>query len=263
MKRLLSRRAVAAASLALAGTAGASATDVTVQIQNLSPVNGTFLTPVWVGFHNGGFDLYDLGAPASLELERIAEDGNTGPLMDAFMLSGAGTVQGTIASDTGIPPLAPGETATMQFTLDPNSAQSRYFSYASMIIPSNDAFIANGNPTAHPVFDDQGNFIGADFLVLGSVVRDAGTEVNTELPEHTAFFGQMEPDTGIDENGVVHTHPGFLPPGSGGILDDPMFASADFTADGYVVARITIVPEPASAAALALFGLLGAVRRRA
>jgi len=48
-------------------------TSVTVTIENLAPMGGTFLTPVWVGFHDGGFDLYDNGAAVSAELERLAE----------------------------------------------------------------------------------------------------------------------------------------------------------------------------------------------
>ena len=90
--------------------------EVTVTIENLAPADGTFLTPVWVGFHNGKFDLYDHGAPASPDLEPLAEDGNTGPLTDAFADSGTGTEQGTLVSDVGIPPIGPGETATMTFT---------------------------------------------------------------------------------------------------------------------------------------------------
>ena len=130
----------------------------------------------------------------------------------------------------------------MSVTVDPNSASSQYFSFASMVIPSNDAFIANGDPMAHSVFDENGNFVGASFLVMGtgSTVWDAGTEVNDELPANTAFFGQAAPSTGVAEGGTVQIHPGFLAAGSGGILDDPMFASADFTAAGYRVARITI-----------------------
>ena len=102
-----------------------------------------------------------------------------------------------------------------------------------MVIPSNDAFVANLDPMAHAVFDADGNFVGGSFLVLGSSVYDAGTEVNDELPENTAFFGQSAPNTGGDENGTVVMHSGLMPSGSGGILDDPMFASADFTAPSY------------------------------
>ncbi len=233
----------------------ASATTVTVTVESLAPANGVFFTPVWVGFHNGNFDLYDLGMPASTGLERIAEDGDTAPLAAEFLASAAGLAEATITGPglPGTPPVfPPGTSASVTFELDGSVPANRYFSYASMIIPSNDAFIANGNPLAHKIFDDDGTFLGAQFTVFGAQVNDAGTEINDELPANTAFFGQMTPDTGVRENGVVHVHPGFNAPGSGGILDDAMFANADFTAAGYQIARITVVPEPAALIGLAL-----------
>jgi hypothetical protein len=243
----------------------AHAQKVRVTIQNLAPEHGNYLTPAWVGFHDGSFDLYDQGAPASAALERLAEDGNTQPISDAFAASGAGAAQATLLGPI-IPPLAPGQMTSMDFMLDGSLASSRYFSYATMIIPSNDAFIANGDPQAFRIFDDMGKFLGADFFVTGAMALDAGTEVNDELPANTAFFGQAAPNAGMTEGGVVHLHPGFHPKGSGGILDDPMFANADFTADGYQIARITVteVPEPGSVALLSSLSLAGVVlfRRR-
>lgn len=235
------------AGLLLGSAAVATAEQVTITIENLAPANGTYLTPVWVGFHNGTFDLYDSGTAASSELERLAEDGNSTPLSGAF----TGAVDGVIASG-GIPPIEPGETTSMDFMLDGSNPSHRYFSYATMVIPSNDAFVANGDPMAHMIFDAGGDFVGGSFVIMGADVLDAGTEVNDEVPANTAFFGQGTPDTGVDENGVVHSHPGFLSPGSGGILDDPMFANADFTASAYQVARVTITPEPTT---LTLLGL--------
>jgi predicted outer membrane repeat protein len=213
---------------------------VRVIIENRAPENGTYLTPFWVGFHSGGFDSHDLGFQAVEALERLAEDGDTAPFMEEFAAMMGTSQQATIASDEGIPPLAPGETATMSFVLDGDDPANRFFSYAAMVIPSNDAFVANGDPGAHQIFDMSGNFMGAAFTIYGDEVKDAGTEVNDEVPEHTAFFGQTVPDSGVDEFGVVHMHPGFLPPGSGGILDDPMFANADFTSPGYEIAQVTI-----------------------
>ena len=217
---------------------------VTVTVENLAPNNGNFLTPVWVGFHDGRFDSYDGGA--SLDgfpgTESLAEDGATEQISSQFeSVIGPSAVQGTILPNLVPPgPFAPGTAGTQQFVLESTLPSNRYFSYASMIIPSNDAFIANGSPLAHPVFDAAGNFIGAEFLILGSEVNDAGTEVNDELPANTAFFGQAAPNTGVAENGVVTDHPGFNPPGSGGILDAPRFANANFTAAGYQIARITV-----------------------
>ncbi len=252
------RSLAVAAALSLSATA-ANALEVTVTIENLAPVNGTWLTPVWVGFHDGSFDIYNSGEAASAELEAIAEDGNNVPLSDAF----TGSAQGVVFGPNG--PIAPGEVASFTIDLDPNDPMSSYFSYAAMVLPSNDAFIANGNPLAHQVFDAQGNFTAVDFFIGGNAVLDAGTEVNDELPMNTAFFGQMAPNTGVDEGGVVGLHPGFLPAGSGGILDDPLFANGDFTRLDYPIAqvRISAVPLPAGVWLLmsALGGLLVARRK--
>lgn len=183
-KTLKSRRIVAIAtalSSRLTLASSATAAQLKVIVENLAPEEGNFLTPVWAGFHNGEFDSYDQGAsldsfPGS---ESVAEDGLTEQISNRFEAVGAGEAQGTILGAHG--PIAPGETATMTFEVDGNLPSSQYFSYASMVIPSNDAFIANGNPLANQVFDDVGNFIGPDFIVPGSQVLDAGTEVNDVL----------------------------------------------------------------------------------
>jgi len=251
--------------LAIAAGASAAPVNVTVSIENLSPIGGSALTPFWTGFHDGSFDLYNMGEAASIGLERIAEDGNTGPLSMSFQGANPGFVDGTIIADQGIPPILPGETATATFTVDNLSELNRYFSYAAMVLPSNDAFVANGDPLAHPLFNSSGEFIAQNFFIAGSEVLDAGTELNDELPENTAFFGQQTPNTGVDENGVVTLHPGFNPVGSGGILDSPDFPNADFTADGYPVAFISFtvseVPTPGTVGLMGLAGL-AAVRRR-
>ncbi len=259
-KGLISAPLVFLSALWIASPASAERVDVIVRIENLSPSNGTFLTPLWVGFHRGDFNLYDRGSPASSQLEALAEDGEVGPLSTLFAQTTDG-FQTTLFGEQGV--IAPGEVVETTLTIE-NSAAGRFFSYASMIIPSNDAFIGNGNPMARPIFDEAGNFLGTDFIVLGSMVLDAGTEVNDEIPMNTAFFGQMMPNTGVDEMGVVELHPGFIP--NGPILSDPRFANADFTAPGYQVARITVtpVPEPTALALLPIgCGLiLLAVRRK-
>ncbi|MBW4551398.1 MAG: spondin domain-containing protein [Aphanocapsa sp. GSE-SYN-MK-11-07L] len=214
-------------------------TQLTIEIENLAPTNGTLLTPVWFGIHNGTFDTYDRGRPVSPGLERLAEDGTVDTINREFNLAGFGTVQGAVSGLAGAPgPLDAGETGTVTVTVDGSDPNSRYFSYASMIIPSNDFFISNGNERAHQIFDHQGNFIGADFTILGNQILDAGSEVNDEVPANTAFFGQQTPNTGVTENGVVQLATGFIP--GGPILSTPEFAKADFTAPNYQVARFRI-----------------------
>ncbi|MEQ8975363.1 MAG: spondin domain-containing protein [Coleofasciculus sp. C1-SOL-03] len=255
-------------TLTMASTATA-ATMVKVTVENLAPESGLVVTPLWVGFHDGSFDSFNLGEPASNRIERLAEDGNTAPIAQAFLNSGAGSVEGTLLGpglSPDSPPVIPANaTASQTFTLDGNLASSQYFSYGAMIVPSNDAFIGNDNPLAFQIFDDAGNFLGADFMITGNQVWDAGTEVNDEIPENTALLGQMMPNTGEDENGVVTQHPGFIP--GGNILT--AFPNADFTtptSPSYQVARIRVeqvqVPEPATAAGLFALGGFFILKRR-
>ena len=231
-----------------------------ITVKNEAPTMGTFQTPVWVGLHDGTFDTYDLGSAASAELERLAEDGNVADLQTAFDTAAVGAGSGTINGVLQGAELAPGESASITIRVDPTDPNARYFSYASMVIPSNDAFIANGDPTAHEIFDATGTFLGASFTVLGTDVLDAGTEVNDELPANTAFFGQAAPNTGMTEGANITDHPGFIPASMGGmaILDDPMFVNADFeNTVGYEmlsveVTEVTEIAEPTGAAHITL-----------
>ena len=245
-------------SLAVVTSTVVNAATIQVTVESLAPENGTFLTPVWTGFHDGNFDIYNLGETATPALESLAEDGDFSILSSEFLGSGSGIVDGAVF---GSPVIAPGTTATAIFELDPSVPSSRYFSYASMLLPSNDAFVANGNPLAHQIFDSDGNFVGADFIIAGSEVLDAGTEVNDEAENTTAFFGQTAANTGTTQNGVVDTHPGFIP--GGRILSSNQFANADFTAPDYNIARIRVeqidsptatTSEPGVAVALLILG---------
>jgi hypothetical protein len=213
---------------------------LTITIENLAPPQGTALSPLWFGFHDGSFVTYEIESPASAALERMAEDGNSGPLTNEFSRSGAGVVQGTVfGSDDVFNGIFPGSSPSLKVVIDGSLPSSRYFSYAAMVIPSNDAFIANENPTAYQVFDEDGNFCGAEIIVDGSEVLDAGTEVNDEAPLHAAGAGPVFIfDAGVAENGVVRTHEGYKPGGT--ILSNPTWANANFKVGGYRVARITV-----------------------
>lgn len=251
--RLVGRRvlgAAAIATLAPAALAQAGLYRVVVTAENLAPNGGTFQTPVWVGFHDGTFDSYDGGTladslpiPGSGAIESLAEDGDTTLISADFDTLAVGAAQATLPGPAG--PIAPGDTARGEFLLDPLDVRARYFSYASMVIPSNDAFVANGSGTAHPIFDDQGLFVASSFFVQGSAVNDAGTEVNDELPANTAFLAQAAPNTGVTEGGLIADHVGFLPAGSGGILDNFLFANGSFLDPGYSMLRFDFRAAPA------------------
>jgi hypothetical protein len=261
-----------AAILGLGVAAGpAAATMVKVTVTNLAPTNGVYIMPAWVGFHDGTFDTYDLGSAASVGIERAAEDGDNSALHNLFVASGLGTADGSV----GMGPAASGDVKSATFNLSRMNPNNRFFSFVQMLIPSNDGFWGNDASNAYQIFDNAGNFLGASILVLGSDVLDAGTEVNDEAfaAGNTAFFGQAMPNTGANENGVVHAHPGYIPGGE--ILSfvgnngfaNVNFTGADFTQQGYQIARITVeeVDEPAIALLFGtgLLGLgLGCYRRR-
>ncbi|MDM3871337.1 CHRD domain-containing protein [Porticoccus sp. W117] len=197
----------------LRGDAVGDGTAITVSITNTLPAGGTFLTPVWFGFHDGAeFDLFNAGEAASVGLERLAEDGSIEGIAAEFsqQVDGAGVDATILGLGAGAPgPIDPGETASFTLNVNTDQVGQGFFTWATMIIPSNDAFLAvPDDALADPIFDMDGNFIGP--LVIerfGSDVLDAGTEVNNE--EGAAFLNQTARDQGTAENGVVGAHPGF------------------------------------------------------
>ncbi|MHC4074099.1 MAG: spondin domain-containing protein [Planctomycetota bacterium] len=237
--------------------------EIIVRIENLGPEGGVYFTPVWMGFHDGSFDLFDPGGLASEALERLAEDGDASALRMEFEAAVGGATGGidevvtAPAGFAGAPVFDPGDAASMQLTVD--SEMNRYMSFVSMIIPSNDAFIGNHNPQGIELFDAAGNFKGKQVTtILGSMVWDAGTELNTEMD--AAFINQADPDTGVTTACPVLPHSGYLGSyanqgsdpiilGGTGPADIEFDSSAaDFTLPHAVVARITIEPVPAAEA---------------
>jgi Ca2+-binding RTX toxin-like protein len=212
---------------------------LSISVENLAPPNGSSLAPVWFGFHNGQFQTLEVGKKASAGLEQLAEDGSPAGITSEFAAAGKGIVQGALRGSLG-GPFAPNDRIQTTVSIDPNAAGSQYFSYASMILPSNDQFLANADPKDVEIFNGQGRFLGAEFIINTTDAWDAGTEVNDELPSNTAFFGQTVPNTGTAENGVVTNSKGFNPRGSGGILDSTRFSNADFLAPGYQFAKVRV-----------------------
>lgn len=240
------RKLAAAVALTSAATLAQanSIPSVVVTVENSAPARGALQTPVWIGIHDGTFDIYDRNVPLGADglisgaaVEALAEDGATGPISVEFSALQPASPQATLLGTAG--PLVPGQASSTTLQVDPSV--DRYFSYASMVIPSNDAFIANGNPLAHQVFDDRGRFVADNFVVAGSEVLDAGTEVNDEIAANTAFLNQGGPNIGVTEGGNVVLHPGLLTDGVSfpdGVLTHPVFGNADFSSATYRAASV-------------------------
>lgn len=222
-------------------------TELRIAIKNTSPTGGTFLTPTYFGFHNGDFDLFNVGEAASPGLESLAEDGSAALLAQERLAAAPGS-QGIIVTGAA-GPIATQEQASATINVD--GTINTQVSFGAMLLPSNDAFI--GTDEALTLFDAHGRFLGAQEIVFtGDDVYDAGTEVNTELD--AAFINQSGPNEGETEGGVVTLHPGLNgsignPDGQGdqiilggtnafGVAIDE--EAADFTRPGATVATIHI-----------------------
>lgn len=187
--------AILAGSLGLAGAA--SAASVEISVTNNQSAGGLYLTPVFAALHDGTFDPFNAGSPASGTVEALAEGGViTGLAADAgtnpngFVGNGAGF--------GGAPVLDPGETGTL--VLDADAGVHRFLTFMSMVIPSNDAFIGNDSPMAYEVFDAAGTFKGlGDILIYVSDVWDGGTEANNN--QGAAFNTAM--GTATDTTDVI------------------------------------------------------------
>ncbi|MEO0796864.1 MAG: spondin domain-containing protein [Verrucomicrobiota bacterium] len=233
-----------------------------VTITSNAASDGVYFTPVWTAFHDGSFDIFDPGVAASAGLEALAEDGNNGVIDSAFGTA-SGRLSQTVNNPSGPGPglFGPGSSNSVQIMVD--ETDNRYFSYASMILPSNDAFFANGNPTAIELFDALGNFNGEQTItIFGANVWDAGTEVNDTFGAPFSMIG----GTSTDEGGTVALHAGLdnfvgTALGNGNILgvalDNGLAPIATIT--------VNVVPEPSTYAAIfgsLVLGTVMVLRRR-
>ncbi len=140
-----------------------------VQVTNLT--RGQRFTPVLVASHEEGVRIFELGAAASPQIKTIAEEGNPGPLGD--LLRGNEKVC-DVTNSPAPPPvtrlIGPGATISISLAA---GGKCDHFSVASMLIPTNDAFLAlNGMPGPRK----KGEVV--TYLVPA---YDAGTERNDEM----------------------------------------------------------------------------------
>ncbi|MEM7311557.1 MAG: spondin domain-containing protein [Planctomycetota bacterium] len=241
----------------LAASTAFAQTQIRVTVTTEGPVG---LAPVFAAFHDGSYDIFDTGATSSAELETLAEVGDPSGLVGA---APAGVTAGGFAPGG---PFAPnGGTGSMDFTVANNQTS---FSFASMVLPTNDWFI--GNNVAYDISSLINAAPGTTLTFDQTRVYDAGTE-----EEDFAF---------APGGGLVGITTPADPAGGASTMDaislvtgpDPFAAfdniepvgfdttTIDFTNGSVATLSLTVVPEPASLgmAAFGLLSLLGLRRRR-
>jgi hypothetical protein len=178
-----------------------------VTITNLT--GGQPFTPALAATHKGNDGFFQVGGPASLGIQEIAENGNLAPMINRVEGDRDFLTHVVKEGETGVPPVMPGETVSFDIVADPPHS---FLSWASMLICTNDGF-TGVNKLKLP--DTVGQSVTVE-----TQAYDAGTELNTELfadlvPPCGPLTGQdsMGQGTGMTnpalaEGGVIHHHAG-------------------------------------------------------
>ena len=239
---------------ALPTAAHASLVNVTVTATNLLRGNSNALAPVRFGIGNGTFDAFNNGQTAAPGIVSIAEGGSGSAWFPAFA---AAEPRAVLGSAGGL--LLPGGTGSVTVAVD--TAIDTFFTFAAMVVPSNDFFLGNDSPTAFKLLDAGGNLLINSITQNASDIWDAGSE--TFDPAAAAFLLIGNNDLRTAQNGVVNKNFAELARFDGLTTAANYQLTSGLAADTNVLRitfAVTPVPEPPAAlivgaALLALGGM--------
>jgi hypothetical protein len=137
-----------------------------VTVSNLT--NAQPLSPVGVVVHEAGFSAFDVGNPASVGLEMLAESGDNSQFLSDAMATG---IVDQTASGTGV--IMPGAAEAVRFTILATSASGLEVSLMTMLVNTNDAISGVKDISL------QGMSPG-ESVTMRTIAYDAGTEANSE-----------------------------------------------------------------------------------
>jgi hypothetical protein len=186
--------AVLAAGLAVNTPAALASGSATYHVTITNITHSINFTPIMVASHRHPVGIFELGAPAGDELAAIAEGGDTS-LLQAALEEMSHVVD--IQSSGGL--LGPGQSVTVVVSAKHGA---RRISLASMMLPTNDGFIALDSVPAP-------RHGSSTFYSPG---YDAGTEANDELcasiPGPTCGGAGLSPGDNPGDEKFVHIHRG-------------------------------------------------------
>lgn len=249
----------------LSSQVGAANLDVTVRVENLAPTNSISFAPTHVGFHAGIFDAFDIGSAPMSPIISIAEGGSGSDWFPAFAAADPTAVLGTVVANGG--PAVPagnvgGLTNVAENTFRVNTDVNRFFTFANMVVPSNDLFL--GNDAAIELFDASGNLLQTEINQFGSSIWNAGSE--QAIAANAAFLLVGDNGLRVDENGVVEFSFSELDAYNGLVTAAGYTFDSTLISDPTPIFRISFsvraVPEPSSALVCAMIGGATVCRRR-
>lgn len=247
--------------LATAQNAQAALVNVTVTVRNTAPTNSVSFTALRIGFGNGTFDAFNVGETATAPIISVAERGAGFDWFPAFAMAEPNAVLGSVGTN-----LFPGSAAqSATFVVDSMSPNNRYFTFANMVIPSNDLFLGNDNPMEYQLFDASGNLLIHSIFQTAGDIWDAGSEL--PIVANAAFIPGSTTANRVDEGGVVRFSRSELSifnglqTNAGYTFSDA--ALMDATGVYQISFSVSPVPEPSSAVLISLgLSALAFTRRR-
>ncbi len=123
------------------------------------------MSPLAILAHSAQFSLFEVGQSSSVELEYLAEGGSNAQLLELMQ-----TDESVEYSVSGNGLILPGESDNVEFTLNDGKL---YLSVATMLVNTNDAFVAN-------YAIDLSELQVGDSYRANASIWDSGTEANDE-----------------------------------------------------------------------------------
>jgi len=151
------------------GSAAPTQTIATFQVTVSNLTNGQPMSPAAVIVHQDGFQVFEVGAPATVALEVLAEGGNNAELLEL-----ANDNINVITTASGAGPIPPGQSEVISFEIAERFLPNANFSVSTMLVNTNDAI------TGVNTINIEALEVG-DSLTRRGVAYDAGTEADDEM----------------------------------------------------------------------------------
>ncbi len=172
----------------IAGISPLSAMEVLITVTNTT--SGTYFTPLLLTAHSESEHLFELGTPASSELQAMAEGGDISGLVSQLGGADADTITNPAQ---GL--LAPGSSVTTPLSV--NDSSHTQLSLVAMLLPTNDGFVGLDGLTIPTI---PGTY------VFNLNAYDAGTEANDERVVGDAGGVPGTPGIPADPSGLAGAH---------------------------------------------------------
>jgi hypothetical protein len=206
----LSLTAISASLLVACGANSNLATSFTQQAAISYRVTLTNTTaaqpfsPVAIVLHDGSWSTFNLGEPASTELEMLAESGD-----NSALLAAAENMAGVFGAASGTGDIGPGESESIEVEVTESQIRSLSLSLVAMLVNTNDAIAALNRI-------DISTLNSNESMRVNALSYDTGTEANTEtaatMPGPAAAGGAQEGFNAVrdDVRDSVFVHAGVV-----------------------------------------------------